>query len=536
MGVDLESATIYPGPPQNDAAGAAQTMFALIEKHNVVAVAIGNGTGSREAFAFAKDALANAGKSDVMTVFVNESGASIYSASKLAREEFPDLDVTIRGAISIARRLQDPMSELVKIEPRSIGVGQYQHDVNQKHLKESLTRTVVSCVSRVGVELNTASVELLRYVNGIQMGTAQNIVEFRTKANGLTSREQLKEVNGIGPKTFEQCAGFLRIRGAENPLDSTSIHPEAYPIVEKMAAHLETTVAELIAKPSLLDAVDLAQFTTDTIGLLTLADIKEELRKPGRDPRAEFRMPHFLEGVTKPEQLEEGMMMEGVVTNVTDFGAFVDIGVHQDGLVHLSELANRYVEDPREFIKVGAIVKVKVIKVDKAKNRISLSMKAAQPPRKPRADRPQRPRTEDGKPGEGTRPPSDRPYRPRPDRSATAPTPPVQGDAAPVKEGVRRERTGDDAKRREYQRTHTEEGFRKPARKATPEDAPRDQQRGTRRRDDSDRSSSRDDRNKRPRKPDNGAASVLKHSDQSGSPLNTLLADQLAALKNKFGQ
>jgi uncharacterized protein len=316
---------------------------------------------------------------DVFAIVVNESGASIYSASDVAREEFPELDLTIRGAISIARRLQDPLAELVKIDPKSIGVGQYQHDVDQRRLAESLDATVESCVNRVGVDLNTASHSLLRYVAGITERSAKNIVEYRNLHGRFLSRKQLLEVTGFGPKTFEQAAGFLRIRGGANPLDSTAVHPESYGIVERMAAAAGLSVAELIANPSALDSMDLSQFKTETVGSFTLGDIKEELRKPGRDPREQFVMPSFRDDVKEMKDLSAGMVLEGVVTNVTAFGAFVDIGVHQDGLVHISELTHRFIKDPHEVVRAGQIVKVQVMNVDLKSKRIGLSMKALEP-------------------------------------------------------------------------------------------------------------------------------------------------------------
>jgi uncharacterized protein len=422
----LDHAVIYPNEPQNDLEGAGKTLLEMAAKHNVQSIAIGNGTGAREAARFVKQVLAKAELKDSFCVFVNEAGASVYSASKLAREEFPELDVTIRGAISIARRLQDPLAELVKIEPRSIGVGQYQHDVNQKNLREGLQRTVSYCVNRVGVDVNTASVALLHYVSGIQANTAENLVKKRDEIGGFSSREQFNEVDGVGPKVFQQCAGFLRISGAPDPLDSTSIHPEAYPTVREMAAKLGVEVAQLVGQPELLANVRLEEFQHDEIGLLTLQDIRLELSKPGRDPRKEFRVPTFLEGVDSVAQLEEGMDLEGVVTNVTDFGAFVDIGVHHDGLVHLSELSNRYVHDAREVVKVGDIVKVRVLKVDKELPRISLSMKALQPqvqraPRpRPEGEQVQREGRREGAPAEGGQKPrreaSERPRRPKRDK------------------------------------------------------------------------------------------------------------------------
>ena len=386
----------------------AEAIFAnLLDKYKIQAVAIGSGTGSREASRFISGALTKREGSDIFCVAVNEAGASVYSASKLAREEYPDLDITVRGAISIARRFQDPLAELVKVEPKSIGVGQYQHDVNQKMLREGLHRSVESCVNRVGVDLNTASVPLLRYISGIQYGTAQNIVASRTEAKGFKNREQLLEVAGIGPKVYEQCAGFLRIAGGDVFLDSTSIHPESYSIVEKIAESLSVAPAELVGNRELLDKVDLSAFESEATGKLALEDVKTELLKPGRDPRKEFRMPKFIEGVNDVKDLEKGMEVEGVVTNVTNFGAFVDIGVHQDGLVHLSQLANRFVKDPGEVVKVGQNVKAKVMEVDVKAPRISLSMKALAPPppRKPRHRQAPEQTREGGKgQGEGSRP------------------------------------------------------------------------------------------------------------------------------------
>lgn len=379
----VESAVIYPLEPRNDVAGAVRTLASLIARHNVRAVAIGNGTGSRETAAFVQDFLRQANLAKVFSVMVNESGASVYSASDMARDEFPDLDLTIRGAISIARRLQDPLAELVKIDPKSIGVGQYQHDVDQRKLKQGLENTVESCVNRVGVDLNTASWALLRYVAGITERTARKIVEFRDGHGRFRSRAQLMEVPGFGPKTFEQSAGFLRIRGGDNPLDMTAVHPESYPVVERMAASLGVDIADLIAGPRLVEKVKLEGFQTETVGMYTLGDIREELRKPGRDPREKFVAPQWRDDVRDIADLKPGMALEGVVTNVTNFGAFVDVGVHQDGLVHVSELSNRYIRDPNEAVKAGQIVKVKVLSVDPRLKRIALSIKALLPAAQP---------------------------------------------------------------------------------------------------------------------------------------------------------
>ena len=372
----VESAVIYPLEPRNDLAGAVRTLAGLIARQNVRAIAIGNGTGSRETAAFVQDFLRQANLAKVFSVMVNESGASVYSASDLARQEFPDLDLTIRGAISIARRLQDPLAELVKIDPKSIGVGQYQHDVDQRRLKQGLEGTVESCVNRVGVDLNTASWALLRYVAGINERTAQKIVEHRNTNGRFLSRMQLMAVPGFGPKTFEQAAGFLRIRGGENPLDMTAVHPESYPVVESIAQSLGVTVADLISRPELVEKVKLEGFQTETVGMYTLGDIREELRKPGRDPREKFVAPQWRDDVREIADLKPGMVLEGVVTNVTNFGAFVDVGVHQDGLVHVSELSNRFIKDPNEAVKVGQIVKVQVLSADPKLKRIGLSIKA----------------------------------------------------------------------------------------------------------------------------------------------------------------
>jgi uncharacterized protein len=368
----LGHSVIHPFQPRNDVAGSERTLKELIARYGVRAIAIGNGTASRETDALVRNFLRKEGLSSVMCVTVNEFGASIYSASEIARQEFPDLDLTVRGAISIARRLQDPLAELVKLDPKSIGVGQYQHDVDQTHLHKALEAVVESCVNRVGVDLNTASWALLRYVAGINERTALKIVEFRNENGRFRSRVQLNAVPGIGPKTFEQAAGFLRIRQGENPLDMTAVHPESYHVVEEIARNLGVSVPELIEKPVLVEKVNKSGLAA---GFFTLNDILEELRKPGRDPRDKFLTPSFKDDVKEIGDLKEGMALEGVVTNVTKFGAFVDIGVHQDGLVHISELSNSYVKDPGDVIKVGQIVKVRVLNADPKTKRIALSMK-----------------------------------------------------------------------------------------------------------------------------------------------------------------
>ena len=358
-------------------AEAGPKMESLLRRHNVRAIAIGNGTASRETDAFVRGFLKDKGIQGIFSVTVSESGASVYSASEIARQEFPDLDLTVRGAISIARRLQDPLSELVKVDPKSIGVGQYQHDVDQRQLAESLEAVVESCVNRVGVDLNTSSWTLLRHVAGINERTALNIVAYRNDKGSFRSRQQVLEVPGIGPKTFEQAAGFLRIRNGDNPLDSTAVHPESYPVVEQIAQMLKTPVDEIIKRPELLEKVDRSHVSA---GAFTLNDILAELRKPGRDPRDKFVAPSFDEEVRELGDVKAGMVLEGVVTNVTKFGAFVDIGVHQDGLVHISELSNRFIKDPSEAVKTGQLVKVKVLSVDEKARRIALSIKALSAP------------------------------------------------------------------------------------------------------------------------------------------------------------
>ncbi len=368
---------IYPFQPKNDISGSEKTLKALITKFGVRAIAIGNGTASRETEALVREFLTKEGLGSIFCVTVSESGASIYSASDIARQEFPDLDLTVRGAISIARRLQDPLAELVKLDPKSIGVGQYQHDVDQSHLHKSLETVIESCVNRVGVDLNTASWALLRYVAGINERTALKIVEFRNEHGRFKSRVQLTAVPGIGPKTFEQAAGFLRIRNGDNPLDMSAVHPESYPVVEQIARKLNVPVSQLIEQPALLDKVDKTGLAA---GVFTLNDILEELKKPGRDPRDKFVAPAFNDNVKEMSDLEEGMMLEGIVTNVTKFGAFVDIGVHQDGLVHISELSNRYIKEPSDVVKVGQIVQVRVMSADAKTKRIALSMKSKEAP------------------------------------------------------------------------------------------------------------------------------------------------------------
>jgi protein Tex len=361
----------------------AAKILALCQRFEIDAIAIGNGTASRETEDFVRGL--DLPKS-IAVVVVNESGASVYSASDVAREEFPDQDVTVRGAVSIGRRLMDPLAELVKIDPKSIGVGQYQHDVDQGMLKQSLDDVVVSCVNSVGVEVNTASKQLLQYVSGLGPQLAQNIITYRNENGHFRSRTDLMEVPRLGAKAFEQAAGFLRIQDAVHPLDASAVHPESYHVVDAMAAKVGCSVADLTKNPSLRQKIRLEDYVTQTVGLPTLNDIIQELAKPGRDPRRQFEVFSFAEGVRKMEDLQEGMRLPGIVTNVTAFGAFVDIGVHQDGLVHISQLADRFIKDPAEVVKVHQKVMVTVLAVDLVKKRISLSMKdPAKPAPAPKA-------------------------------------------------------------------------------------------------------------------------------------------------------
>jgi uncharacterized protein len=367
---------IYPHTTSDEGREKAKLIVkALIEKYDIELIAIGNGTASRETDAFIVETLEMM-KRKPTKVIVNESGASIYSASPVAIEEFPDLDITVRGAISIGRRLQDPLAELVKIDPKSIGVGQYQHDVDQRLLKKKLEETVESCVNYVGVDLNMASKKLLGYVAGINSAIAKNIITYRNENGAFKSREELLEVPKFGPKAFEQSAGFLRIRDGENPLDNSAVHPESYAIAERILNDVKLSLEDVSKNPSSLDSIDIKKYITETVGEPTLRDIVSELKKPGRDPRAEFKYATFKEGIKEIRDLSVGMELEGVVTNVANFGAFIDIGVHQDGLVHVSQLADRFVDDPKKVIKVGQIVKVRVLEVNEALKRISLTMKS----------------------------------------------------------------------------------------------------------------------------------------------------------------
>ena len=371
----LHNETIFPLLSEKGKEESARRVLELLAEHRVEAIAVGNGTGGRETEAFIRGLPPPAG---LPVILVNESGASVYSASQAARDEFPDHDVTVRGAVSIGRRLMDPLAELVKIDPKSIGVGQYQHDVDQPALKRSLDDGVMSCVNAVGVEVNTASAQLLTYVSGLGPQLAANLIAFRNENGPFSSREELRKVPRLGPKAFEQAAGFLRVRGGRNPLDASAVHPESYSVVQAMAQDLGCTVEDLMGEATLRGKIDLSRYVTEKTGLPTLNDILKELAKPGRDPRKEFEQFHFAEGIDKIDDLRPGMKLDGIVTNVTAFGAFVDIGVHQDGLVHISQLSDRFVKDPNQVVKVQQKVKVTVLSVDLERRRISLSMKKEQ--------------------------------------------------------------------------------------------------------------------------------------------------------------
>ena len=382
----LDTDTIYPHEPRNDWAGAIHSIARLAAKHGVSLVAIGNGTASRETDKLVQDVMKKYPDARLTKIVVSEAGASVYSASELAAREFPDLDVSIRGAVSIARRLQDPLAELVKIEPKSIGVGQYQHDVSQTKLARSLDAVVEDCVNAVGVDVNTASVPLLTRISGLNAGLAANIVSYRDANGAFKSRQELKKVPRLGEKTFEQAAGFLRVPNGDNPLDASSVHPEAYPLVEKIIVDLKKPIKEIMADGRLLKGLNASKYTDERFGLPTVQDIFKELEKPGRDPRPEFKTATFADGVEEVKDLRPGMILEGVVTNVAAFGAFVDIGVHQDGLVHVSALSNHFVKDPHEVVKAGQVVKVKVLEVDLARQRIALSMRMSDEPSQKRHD------------------------------------------------------------------------------------------------------------------------------------------------------
>ncbi|MFN3571762.1 MAG: helix-hairpin-helix domain-containing protein, partial [Polaromonas sp.] len=399
----VETATVYPHEPRKDWDGSLHTLARLCEKHGVNLIAIGNGTASRETDKLAADLIKGMAKVDqvIEKVVVSEAGASVYSASEFASQEMPDVDVSLRGAASIARRLQDPLAELVKIDPKSIGVGQYQHDVNQSDLARSLDTVVEDCVNSVGVDLNTASVPLLARVSGLSNTVAKAVVRWRDANGAFASRADLLKVSGLGAKTFEQSAGFLRLRSqaaGSNPLDMTGVHPETYPVVEKIMAHTGKPVAELMGRADMLKTLKPELFANEQFGVITVKDIIAELEKPGRDPRPDFKVARFNDGVEDIKDLKEGMTLEGTVSNVAAFGAFIDIGVHQDGLVHVSQLSNKFVTDAREVVKTGDIVKVRVTEVDVARKRIGLTMKLDAAPA--RRDGPRDNRFEGARPGQ----------------------------------------------------------------------------------------------------------------------------------------
>ena len=375
----LATETIYPHVPHKKWQESLAVLAALITTYDVKLISIGNGTASRETEKLAEELVRLAEDRKLTKVVTSEAGASVYSASEFAAKEFPQLDVSLRGAVSIARRIQDPLAELVKIEPKSIGVGQYQHDVNQAKLARTLDNVVEDAVNAVGVNVNTASMPLLTHVAGLNQQIAQNIVEYREKNGPFSTRQELKKVARLGEKAFEQAAGFLRIPEGDNPLDASAVHPEAYPVIENILASSKRSINDVIGNNEFIHSLDPQKFVTDTFGLPTIKDIFKELEKPGRDPRASFQTAQFKEGVESLNDLQEGMILEGIVTNVANFGAFIDIGVHQDGLVHISELSHEFVKDPRNVVKTGQIVKVRVLEVDKPRQRISLSMRLEKP-------------------------------------------------------------------------------------------------------------------------------------------------------------
>lgn len=515
-GALLEHTVVFPAEPTHDLDGARQAILELIKKHGIRAIAIAEAAGSRDAAKAAGQALQELDDKRAFMVFVAEAPAEAHSMSKAAKDEFPDLDPAIRNAIAIARLLQDPLAELVKVEPKHFATGQHLHDVNQRRLRDVLNKAVVSCVCRIGAAVNTASPDLLRYVGGIQLGAAQNIIEARTKNGPFKNRIQLAEVPGIGEKTFEQSAGFLIIHDGENPLDATMIHPEAYEVVEKIAASVGADTASLIGNAELIGKADFSAFATGNIGPMALADIREQLLRPGANARRPFKAPRYIHGVYDVQDLEEGMEAEGVVTNITEFGAFVDIGVQQDGLIHLSELANRFIRNPHDIIQVGDLVRVKVIKVDKNQRRISLSRKALLPPPRPRTPRPQRPAAPENMatsaapdgatPEDAAKPHRDTAHRPRREDSQDR----RRRDGHDDRQG-----SGRDRRDREGAGPRREERMTPAARRSAGA-GPDKSKKGKPFRD----------------KPGRGAPAFRGDSDDRLA--NTMLADQLAALKEKF--
>ncbi len=508
-GTFAEHQTFFLPAEGEDTTEAETALLAFMQRHGANAIAMSNAQGSAALTRFAKSVLAKLGNEDAFAVSVSGSPSAAYASSKPGRDEMPDVEPDLREAVSITRRVQNPLTELVKVEPRSIGVGQYQHDVNQKELREGLQRSISSCVNKVGVNPNTASAALLRYVSGIQAGTADHIVSARERLGSFKSRAELLNVDGIGPRVFEQCAGFMRILGGENPLDATSIHPEHYGLVAQMAESVGTTVAGLLGDKATVEKIDFQAFQCEGAGPLTLAAIRDALLAPQQDPRPRFKAPKLVEGISSIQDLQEGAELEGVVTNVTNFGAFVDVGVQQDGLVHLSELSNHFVKDPREIVNVGDVVRIKVLAVDKQQPRISLSMKALQPPRPKRAPR----------------------RRAQATSGEAAPVAPAQAEARP-----------DDARRRPRREGAPQRPERPDGAKGSQGSRParedrRDRPQGGR----GDRDARRSDGDKRaprPRRDDRTPSHQQGHAAQSSggeSRINTLLADQLAALREKLG-
>jgi len=502
-GAFVEQAAVNITEPP-DGSTPEQVLLDFLQKHATYRVAIANHTGANETAKFVKGVLGKLKRPDAFVMLINSAPAANHAQSRTGKDEFPELEPSVREAISVARRVQDPLNELVKADPRTIGVGQYQHDVNQKQLREGLARTINMCVNRVGVDVNTASAAMLRHVSGIQAATAQNIVTTREKLNGFSSRSQLLEVDGIGPKVFEQCAGFLRIPNAENPLDASAIHPESYPVVEQLASLATTTVAELVKNREGISKLDFeaAAKQDGAPGPFAMADIRSELLHPGRDPRGVFRAPRLVEGVTSLDDLQEASEVEGVVTNVTDFGAFVDIGAQQDGLVHLSELSTRFVKDPRDIVKVGDVVKVKVIKVDKDTPRISLSIKALQAARPARRQAP----------------------------SHTREAASVSPDAAHADGHTERSGRPRHEASRDRARANEGDGARRPRREAKSAREGRDYSANGR----SERAPRQDRHPHKDKRRDSMPKAPAKQPEPK-ERINTLLADQLAALRDKLG-
>jgi uncharacterized protein len=435
----LDTATVYPHAPRNEWDRTIAHLALLAEKHQVDLVSIGNGTASRETDKLAAELIKRHPALKLTKIVVSEAGASVYSASALAAKEFPELDVSLRGAVSIARRLQDPLAELVKIDPRSIGVGQYQHDVSQTKLARSLEAVVEDCVNAVGVDVNTASAALLTRISGLSASLAESIVRYRDENGAFASRAGLKKVPRLGEKTFEQAAGFLRVMNGDNPLDASAVHPEAYSVVERMLADLGKPARAVLGDESALQRLDPQKYTDERFGLPTVKDILKELEKPGRDPRPEFKTAAFTDGVEELKDLRPDMVLEGVVTNVTNFGAFVDVGVHQDGLVHISMMANKFVKDPHEVVKAGDVVKVKVLEVDQQRKRIALTMRLDDSAKRTRDENLGDPRRErDARPPQRGQPQREQPQRGQPPRGQPKRREPEQAQSGAMAEAFAR--------------------------------------------------------------------------------------------------